>query len=190
MRLAHKWTFFIASFIVFHSLAMTSVSARENYKFQWVCSDSGGTSYSVWMDERVSNKMTIDERIYLSCDRVAINIRPVDGWFDINSPYQTRDMTYMWRQYAPIDDDPNASIRWSTASELGEADGVTFCSSCSSSTNYHALRSFTWTTSWPDSYWFVYYERGGGTYRFRTKVRFEDPDGINHYFYAVPAANE
>lgn len=182
----HYNKFLFITFCLLLSLIMTSkVVSAEYYEFCFVCSDGGGTSYSDWMDERISNKLTIDNRTYMSCDSVTLKLRPVDGFFNNNFESSYYNIQ-LWREWAPDVSDVNSPISWSTASHWSRPDSITYVYSASDPYSIRRERGYVWNSSWPDNYWFVKYYYSGTSHHFRTKVRYVDSDGITHYFYAVP----
>ena len=169
-------TVFIILFGVF--LSSTLMDAAEYYMFRFVCTDRGGTTFSEWMDERVSQSITIKDRVLLSCDSVSLVLRPLDEYFNYSST-QSKENMHLWREWAPIDGNPNLPLTWRTASNYGQPDEVQYIAN-----RYRWERGFQWNRKWGDNYWFVLYQPPGVI--FRVKVSYLDQDNHLHWFYAVP----
>ncbi len=182
-----KWFSTIMIVLTGGCLICGSAGAAEYYKFRFVCSDRGGTTYSDWMDERISQSVTMKNRTYLSCNTVSLVLRPLDSWFDL-SPSQSKERMHLWRETAPVPDDPNAPIVWRDLSDLGEPDEVQYTTSSHNPDAHRRERGYQWNTKWNDGYWMLKYQYGGGGRR-RVKVRFIDQDNYTHWFYAVPWAD-
>ena len=165
-------------------LLSSSASALERYKFQWVCHTGGSTIYSAWMDERISNVITVDDINALDCDSVSPNLRPLDRSF--NRTISSSRLNMVGRRQRADSTDPNATPPWTTLTNLGVPDTVNCCSTCSASNNCNAARGFTWSAKWPDNFWMVKYLVGDDSFR-RTRVTYTDGDGWIHNFYAVPS---
>ena len=168
------------------------------FLYCFVAVNDGRSVVTEWMDEHVIAKIPIQDRVYYSCDRVTLGLMPSNG-----SICASEDLSYngghldlyeaahLVRQGANESDfDPDSHIRWRTISTPGEPDTWTGVESGPPHTypdgwSLVAL-SYRWDDSWPENYWFV-------NYRFddrlrRTRFRFRDARGVNHYYYAVPWA--
>lgn len=185
-----KITVFLATLLAvfFSPLVCSSAIATEYYRFRFVCSNRGSsTIFSDWMDERISQYVTLSNRTYLSCDDVGIVLRPVDGWFDL-SPSESRERMSLWREMTnSFDLDNNLPISWREISNLGEPDEVQYITSRHDRNAHRRERSYSWNAKWPENYWLIKYQYGGDGGR-RVKVRFIDQDGQTHWFYAIPWA--
>ncbi|MCO6479639.1 MAG: hypothetical protein J5I94_23590 [Phaeodactylibacter sp.] len=167
-------------------LFLGSVNGQEYYKFKFTCSDDSGTTSSDWMDERISDKMTLENRIYLSCHSLTLTLYPNDGDFETNSTVAKRNM-HLWREYAVIGDDPNAPIVWRETSDYGEPDEVQYVTDALRPGSPRRYMSFVWNSSWHDGFWCVLYRYRDSDKRFRVKVRYVDQEGHEHWFYGIPA---
>ena len=159
----------------------------QYYKFRFTCSDRSGPNYSDWMDERISQSVTIERRTYLSCNILSIVLRPLDEWF-VLSPSESKDRMHLWREGAPVRDDPNQPISWRGLSDLGTPDEVQYTTSRHNPDAHRRERGYQWNTKWPENYWLVNYQFRENNRR-RVKVRFVDQDDYIHWFYAIPWAD-
>lgn len=180
-----NFIFLLAIGLLFSTFS-TSVFA-EYFMFRFVVSDSGGTSYTEWMDERLSNTITIENRSYMSCDKVTLQLRPIDGVFGNHGwlweVFLLDDDMKLRREYADKSN-PDMYLSWSLASPDWLPDtGTTFRTDATGQ-----VADFKWDLIWPDSYWFVKY-KGDSNNVFRTRVRFKDGDDMYHYLYAKPVAS-
>lgn len=134
------------------------------------------------MDERVSNIVTIEDRWYLSCDSVSLGIKPLEGTF-VDNRHEMKERLQLWREWAPIEDDPDEPIRWREATDCGQPDMVVTISGWRD-----RLREFQWLQSWPEDFWCVKYMYMRTDKRFRVRIRLEDTEGQEHIYYVVPWA--
>jgi hypothetical protein len=149
------------------------------FLFKFVASDSGGTTSTPWMDERVSNIITINNRTYLSCDELSFCLKMIRGNFPI---IHDRSCFNLWRELARIDDDPESSIDWVEGTDCGMPNERKWVTSSNEI-------EYCWNEDWPEDYWVVLYSHyGQSDRRTRVKVRFTDFWGVDHWFYCVPWA--
>ena len=141
----------------------------------------GGSRETPWMDERISNIITIDERYYLSCDNVYLYLMPISGDFE-GSVENSANNLYLWREWAPINDNPLEEINWRQDTGAGGRPNDYRATSTGS-------RMFDWTDSWPENRWLVKYYFPDTEKRFRVKIRFRNGDDEKLYF-VVPWAIE
>jgi hypothetical protein len=170
-------------------LPLSVIHAAEYHMFSFVCSDSGGTSYSDWMDERITNTATFQRRWRLSCDSVTLKLKPLDGHAEIR-PHSARQRMRLYREIADLNVNSNEPLRWRQASYLGYPNEVQFLSR-----DAFGERAYRWTNpgsdpdehGWPDSFWFVIYNPLANN-AFRVRITYRDQDNHEHTFYAIPWA--
>lgn len=165
-------------------------AAQQYYLFKFQCDQVGGMRWeSEWMDERVSNTVTIDEQVARSCTSVHLKLVPVRpaSRFDQDDE-EAMERTRLWRQWAPAGalDDYDV-ISWTSGSARRPDDVWTNWSAG----DYY--RKLSWIHTWPDNFWFVMYfieahEREDAPKRFRARVEYVDGSGHRHNFFAVPWA--
>jgi|GEM_PF-4162088 len=147
---------------------------------------SGSSRHSPWMDERFSKAVTIEEREYLSCDKVAVNLFTPNGSIcsvdDIESGRYSLQRSARLVRYgvAESEVDFDHNIIWTRLSDYGEPDTCTYVSSGGLISGV----TFLWDEKWRDSYWLLNSGRDGKLRR--TRFSITDIDRRTHYFYAVP----
>jgi hypothetical protein len=176
-------------------VCISTAQAQQYYMFKFSCHYNNGMKirYSHWMDERVSNTVTIDDYINRSCERVDLQLLPLRRGAHFNqSDDQAKERTTLWREWAPMREaNPNQVITW-TAGRARNPDRV---STTWVTSEGRERRRISWTREWPDNYWFVEYfvegqEENPSPKRFRTRVEYTDGMGHVHEFIAVPWAKK
>lgn len=169
------------------------------FLFFFGISDDSHSLSTEWMDEHVLGKVTIQDRIYHSCDEVLLGIMPTNGCICNSTDLRENGGDYSLLDAASLSRDgadeselqPDRHIPWRTISDIGPPDEIIWVESGRLPGEYPSGWSvsavlYTWNDSWPDGYWFVNY-RFDGKLR-RTMARFRDVNGYNHRYYAVPWA--
>ena len=159
---------------------------RKYFWFGFSVRDNSHSIASKWMDERCSNKVTIGDREFLSCDRVKIVLQVPRGSIcsvdDIDSRRYSLYSSSRLKRYGADESsiDSENRIPWHQLSDYGEPDRVTTVSSGGVVTG----AEIEWIDKWRDNYWIV--NSGRDSKIRRTRFSLLDTEGNMHYYYAVP----
>lgn len=159
---------------------------RKYFWFSFSVRDNGHRLGTTWMDERCSKQITLEDRLFLSCDEVSVGLFTPGGSIcrkdDIDSGRYSLYGSASLRRYGVDEALVNFEnpIPWRLLSNYGEPDDVTYVESGGI---VHSA-SFRWTTKWRENYWVI--NSGRDDKIRRTRFSFMDSEGRTHHFYAIP----
>jgi len=154
------------------------------FAFRFLCKyeNSRLTVVSPWMDERMSNIITLGEKTKLSCDKVYLQLRPIGMKFTVGTIKQWQSGVKLYRETSKAaDDDMTMPIPWETASNYGAPDYVSIEDN---------IATLAWNGKWQNNYWAIKYDgysdnKEEKRYR-RVRIAFTDHYGNEHELFIVP----
>jgi hypothetical protein len=177
--------------------------SRQRYEYQISCTENASTLNSGWMDERISDNMTmtqlkdsdprdlhLDHRYMLSCDKVCLNVISLDPR-STGEPALRRGNFAFFRKYAHVEGNVNTPISWTVDAVSSSADRLpdtvqTFTVEGPEGSQQMVKHRACWDDAWTDDYWLLKYSKQGTTRRFMTSIEMTDPNRQRHTFNIVP----
>lgn len=134
--------------------------------------------FTDWMDERISNVVTIESQVQLSCDTLEIILEPI--YFDYAPDAENDRRSIVIERQGDVSDGSGEYIDWQTNYTVGWADRYDLVNGV-----YRRARKFTWSDSWNDGKWLVRWYPEVGE-KSRTCIIYVDANGETHTFVVVP----
>lgn len=185
-------------------LNFLSLAQAENFRFQFVCTESGEEIRTGWVDERISHFATfhklrrgyrtgihpitdewhppeVRRRHALSCDSLKLFLAPLDNVLD-HKPVR---LIQLQRQKAVVNANNPIILAWNIITDISRPDKKGWTPAVVPEIRGE-VAYFQWDESWPDDYWVVRYENNNGAVELRSvHAEYREPGQI-HHFFAIP----